>query len=174
MHTISRILVPVDFSPCSRAALDYAAFLGKRFGASIDVLHVWGPPRQLWYPWYTVGPVQDWLSSFERTEAGNEMKSLLWHLENNLDITVRGRLESGDPRSTILSVAAEDHYDLIVMGTHGRTGLSHLLLGSIAEGVVQRAPCPVLTIRTPDHVLQPQEAEKQPDERPRVAADDGR
>ena len=146
MFTLNRILVPVDFSPCSRAALDYAAFLGERFGAAIDVLHVWQPPRSVWEPLYTMEVSHHRLAHFESTEAGREMKEFLAHLEDQTHIKVRGRLETGDPYKTILGVAVEDSYDLIVMGTQGRTGMSHLLLGSLAEAVVRRAPCPVLTI----------------------------
>jgi universal stress protein A len=147
MYTVGKILVPVDFSACSRAALDYAAFLAARFGASIDVLHIWSPPRAAWGPPYPISVDHDRLVLFERTEAGRKMKEFLAHLEEEGGLQVRGRIESGDAYATILNVAAGDDYDLIVMGTHGRTGMTHLLLGSIAESVVRRAPCPVATIR---------------------------
>jgi nucleotide-binding universal stress UspA family protein len=65
----------------------------------------------------------------------------------HLGVSVRGRLGSGDAANAILRMAEHESYDLIVMGTHGRTGLSHLVMGSVAEKVVARAPCPVLTIR---------------------------
>jgi nucleotide-binding universal stress UspA family protein len=146
MYTLRRILVPVDFSPCSRAALDYAAFLGTHFGAAIDVLYVWQPPRSIWEPLYPIEATQPALAAFESTDAGQQMKEFLAHLDGRAGIRVRGRLETGDPYETILGVAVDDAYDLIVMGTHGRTGMSHLLLGSLAEAVVRRAPCPVLTV----------------------------
>jgi nucleotide-binding universal stress UspA family protein len=155
MYTISRILVPVDFSPCSRAALDYGAFLGARFGAAIDVLHVWQPPRSIWEPLYPMDVAQHRLVRFESTDAGQQMKEFLAHLEGQGNLKVRGRLESGDPYETILGVAIDEAYDLIVMGTHGRTGMSHLLLGSLAEAVVRRAPCPVLTIHRADPPRRP-------------------
>jgi nucleotide-binding universal stress UspA family protein len=146
MESISRILVPVDFSQCSLAASDWAALLAKRFGATVDVLHVWNPQSySTWAPYYPVG-VDDRLFEFERDEAGGAMKQILAHLEES-DLTVHGRLNDGDPLKTILRIAAEGDYDLIVMGTHGQTGMTHRLLGGLAEAVVRRASCPVLTIR---------------------------
>jgi nucleotide-binding universal stress UspA family protein len=147
MPTIRRILVPVDFSACSRAALDYAAFLGERFGAAIDVLHVWEPPGYVGpevminVPGRTGLP----LVEFARTEAGREMEKFLAALEERKIVEVNGRLETGMPVNMILSAAADRDYDLIVMGTHGRTGF----MGSVTERVVRRAPCPVLTLRAP-------------------------
>jgi nucleotide-binding universal stress UspA family protein len=160
MFDLRRILVPVDFSECSMAALEYALFLSRRFQASVDLLHVWQPPRPVWtisYP-YDVG--HECLAIFEQTEAGRQMKEFLARAERETP-RVRGRLESGDPYRTILEVAEGDGYDLLVMGTHGRTGMSHLLLGSLAEAVVRRAPCPVMTIRAHGHVPRPDETRAQ-------------
>ncbi len=75
------------------------------------------------------------------------MGTFLNELEHDGSLEARGRLESGDACDTILSVASDDDYDLIIMGTHGRTGLSHLFLGSVAERIVRRSTCPVMTIR---------------------------
>jgi universal stress protein A len=153
MQTLDQILVPVDFSACSRAALDYAAFLANGRDATIDVLHIWGPMQSAWDP---PDAEQDPLVVFERTEAGNQMKKFLARLEDEgIGLQIRGRLESGDPCATILRVAAENDYDLIVMGTHGvHTDLTSLILESVAESVVRRAPCPVVTIRAPDPLLE--------------------
>ncbi|HJZ87263.1 MAG TPA: universal stress protein [Polyangia bacterium] len=155
MPDLNKILVPVDFSACSRAALDYAAFLGGRFTASIDVLHVWQPPHVVGGAEmlvYAEGQPQRTLAEFARTHAGKEMEEFLATIENR-GLKVRGRLETGDPYVTILRVAADEKYDLIVMGTHGRTGLQHLLMGSVAEKVVRRSSCPVLTIRIPEQAV---------------------
>jgi nucleotide-binding universal stress UspA family protein len=146
---VQRILVPVDFSECSWAALEYARYFARCYQATVHVLHVWETPPYV-DPGTTVdvpGRTQT-LAEFLRSPAGNEMKRLLDALEDAGSGEVFCRLESGDPCDTIVSVAHED-YDLVVMGTHGRTGLTHLLLGSIAERVVRRAPCPVLTVRPP-------------------------
>jgi nucleotide-binding universal stress UspA family protein len=148
---VQRILAPTDFSDCSRAALEWAARLARRFGAGVDVLHAWRPPSHDWTPY---APAIDYhhLELFERTEAGSAMKRLLADLERE-DVPANGRLVSGDPLKTILRFAASGEYQLIVMGTHGRTGMSHLLSGSIAEAVVRRSPCPVLTVRSHEHAL---------------------
>jgi len=147
MREIRRILVPVDFSECSRAALEDAAVLAERFGASIDVLHVWNTPHY-------VGP--EFLIR-EPGEAGHPLEeAAISQAETEMDEFLSGvpqrerfrvRLESGKPHETIVKLAADERYDVIVMGTHGSSGLPHVLMGSVAEKVVRNAPCPVMTIR---------------------------
>ena len=151
MFGAAKILVPTDFSACSRLALDYAMFFGRHCGSQIDVLHIWEPPRYV-IPEVTVqlpGEVRRSLADFARAEAGKEMDGLLAGLTVPGNVAVRGRLESGDPTEIIVELAAKESFELVVMGTHGRTGLSHVFLGSVAEKVVRRAGCPVLTIRQP-------------------------
>jgi nucleotide-binding universal stress UspA family protein len=162
MYAIARILVPVDFSPCSRAALDYAAFLGERFGAAIDVLHVWATYPVAWDPPSLIAAGYTPLVDFERSDAGRQMKAFLGHLEHRIRSPVRGRLDRGAPVDRILAAAAEG-YDLVVMGTHGRTGVAHLLFGSVAEAVVRRAPCPVVTIHDLSHPTRPTAAAPEDD-----------
>lgn len=161
MFQLGKILVPVDFSPCSKAALQYAVFLAKGFGSEVEVLHVWEPPRYV-IPEVTVqmpGEPQRTLREFARSEAGKEMEAFLSDFEGEGEPKVSGRLTSGDPTQAILELVETGQYDLIAMGTHGRTGLSHLFLGSVAEKVVRRATCPVLTIRSPERASQAQEAQ---------------
>lgn len=151
MFGAAKILVPMDFSACSRLALDYAVFFARHFGSQIDVLHVWEPPRYV-IPEVTVqlpGEIRQSLADFARVEAGKEMDQLLSGVVVPSNVQLRGRLESGDPTETVVELAAKEAFDLVVMGTHGRTGLSHVFLGSVAEKVVRRAACPVLTIRQP-------------------------
>lgn len=149
---IRRILVPVDFSPCSRSALEYAAMLATRFGASIDVLHVWEPPAYV--PIDTAlatigtGPPQT-LVQIAHAEATEDLQALISRLGKPEGGEVGGRIASGDPVDVIVKTASSVPYDLIVMGTHGRSGVRHLLMGSVAERVLRRAPCPVLTFRDP-------------------------
>ncbi|MBK8480859.1 MAG: universal stress protein [Proteobacteria bacterium] len=149
MFRAAKILVPTDFSACSRLALDYALFFAEHLGSQIDLLHVWEPPRYV-IPEVTVqlpGEVRQSLASFARAAAGKEMNELLALLAAPDHVQVRGRLESGDPTETVVELAAREGFELVVMGTHGRTGLSHVFLGSVAEKIVRRASCPVLTIR---------------------------
>jgi universal stress protein A len=147
MLNISRILTPVDYSPCSRAALEHALFFATRFGAKIDVLHVWDVPPSVRADTLVVsdGAEQSMQNVLSRG-ANKEMTQFLADLSAENRARVAIRVEHGDPVPTILEVA-RDGYDLVVMGTHGRTGLSHLLMGSVAEKVVRQAPCPVLTVR---------------------------
>ena len=141
---LRRILVPVDFSPCSQAALEYAAYFASCFGAAINLLHVWQGLR-------VADAREDTdryatpLSRFAHCEAGHEMEAFLALLERRGLQRCQGRLECGPPADTIMDVATLDGYDLIVMGTHGR-GRHRFFTGSVAEKVVRGAPCPVLTV----------------------------
>src|SRR5262245_21034357 len=151
MRDIQRILVPVDFSSCSLAAVDYAAFLASALGATIDVMHAWHPPYEIGSLLHasTHGPEADrreTLAEFMQTQAGQDLKHVLARLEAR-GLDVQGRLEAGNPRRAIVDAAGTGGYDLIVMGTHGRTGLAHVVMGSVAEWVVRHCTVPVLTVR---------------------------
>lgn len=147
MPQIQRILVPVDFSEPSKQALDYALFIAQRFDAPIDVLHVWKMSEYAGDDMVvlTRSEPELTLSTYLRSHADQLLTNFLNGLPHGKRL-----LEEGDPASTIARVAKEGNYDLVVMGTHGRTGLSHLMMGSVAEKVVRMAPCPVLTYRVPD------------------------
>ena len=137
---LTRILVPTDFSPPSEAALAYARALGATFGAPLHLLHV-ATERVL--PPYAAG------------DAGEAGAAALRDLRTRLSPDDRRRgvvghvVESPDPAAEIAQYAAANGSDLIVMGTHGRGGLAHLFMGSVAEKVVRTAPCPVLTVHRP-------------------------
>jgi universal stress protein A len=141
MVRLSRILVPVDFSAPSDAAVDEAFFIAKRFTATVDLMHVWRPA-----PSPDEDPPTAALSSFARSDVGHEMRRYLERAESE-GVTARGRLAYGDPETLILECA--DGYDLIVMGTRGRSGVAHVLRPSVAEHVVRKANVPVLTIHAP-------------------------
>jgi len=148
MKNVKSILVPVDFSEASRAALAYAAELAARFGAKLELLHVWDVPPYI-PPEAMVGiPGSDArsLGQLARDHAREEMARLIADSGGTLPIA-ETLLESGDPARVIVDLAERRGSDLIVIGTHGRTGFSHLLLGSVAEKVVRRATRPVLTVR---------------------------
>lgn len=150
MADVRKILVPVDFSPCSEAALAQAVELSERyFGAAVDVLHVWELPRTLVGDNLTIvsGGTHRSLEEHARIQVMKEMEEFLAGVESRKSVQIRRLHEPGDPVRTILEVARKGDYDLIVLGTHGRTGMAHDYLGSIAEKVVRRAPCPVLTFR---------------------------
>ncbi len=145
---ITRILAPIDFSPSARAALEYAAYLAGKFGASLDVMHVWEPPGYVGPDTLALLPISAGQPGWDQTrgEVSREVEQFLAKAgarPKNLSV----RVEAGEPSDTILHVARETGVDLIVMGTHGRTGLSRLLIGSVAEAVLRRSTCPVTTIR---------------------------
>lgn len=149
MFAPKRILVPTDFSAGSRAALDHAAGLAERFGATVVALHVWQPPALMRADDAVSlgGQSYQTLADLARTRVASEMDAFLAPLAENDGLWFRRQIAMGDPGNTILSVADEGEFDLIVMGTHGRTGLKRVILGSVAEKVTRRASCPVLTIR---------------------------
>jgi len=139
---IERILVPVDFSSCSEAALAYAAGLARKVGARVDVLHAWEAPA---IPADLPLPVEEF-----QTGARREAERLLDDLvarHRAADEPVRAHLAAGSAVPTILGQLAIGEHDLIVIGTHGRRGLVRAVLGSVAEEVLRRAPCPVLCVR---------------------------
>lgn len=146
MIDLKRILVPVDFSKHSHNALRYAVAFADALGAELHLLHVVQEPAS-----YTrmYVPPEDWLTE-ERDAARRELEKLPGD-EVKANVAVLREVRSGSPLVEIIQYAKEADIDLIVMGTHGRTGLAHLLLGSVAENVVRQAPCPVLTVRNPEH-----------------------
>lgn len=159
MNSIDRILVPVDFSACSQAACEHAAFLAARFGAVIELLHVWDMPTfgggVLPELGIGLGTTEDTsLADAVESRAMKAMESSVAAMERRGVSGVRRRLEMGDAASVIAKVAAEGRFSMIVMGTHGRRGFSRLLMGSVAEKVVRSAPCPVLTVRIPEEAAE--------------------
>lgn len=142
MIVLKDVLVATDFSPPSDSALTYGRALARAFGATLHVLHVTS-------------------NSFMRPTAADPYAikaAILQTLEDRLTAEDRTRLRarpvletSDHPGDAITEYAKSASIDLIVMGTKGRSGLSHLLVGSVAERVVRNAPCPVLTVRQPEH-----------------------
>ncbi len=146
MEGFKKILCPVDYSVCSKEALKYAAFLAQRDKAKLYLIHVidirmYGHEAPL---------------SFEMPRPSEEtLKKVREDLANTILKETRAKLEietmvtMGIPAVEIINAAKEKGIDLIVMGTHGRTGIAHVVIGSVAENVVRKAPCPVLTVRHP-------------------------
>ena len=132
---IRRILFPTDFSAASSAAFGYAERLAAATGADLLVLHVFGLPDV----WGTGGRTHD---------VDEQTKRKLREIKSSLaGVNVEHIAHGGPPGEVICWVAQQRECDQIVMGTHGHTGLAHLLLGSVAEYVVRHARCPVLTVR---------------------------
>jgi nucleotide-binding universal stress UspA family protein len=142
MSHIQRILVPVDGSSPSIAALDQAVELAEDLGARIEVLNVNAPDQ------FSVGSSRS-SAEMERQRTARRMEEAIQAASSRLADRVTRRVESGETVQKITEVASQG-IDLVVIGTHGRSGRLHSLLGSVAESVVRNAPCPVLTVRRPD------------------------
>lgn len=145
---VHRMLVPVDFSACSRAALEYALQLAEPLGAPIEVLHVWEAPFYKGAE-HTVAPGHPGhaLPEVLMDESRAELEAFTSAIAGERKVT--RTLVAGAPAKVILE--ATERCDLLVMGRHGRTGISHLLFGSITEAVFQRVRCPILIVRRADH-----------------------
>ena len=145
MIPIKNILVPTDFSEPADAALSYARTMAAEFGSRLHLLHVVPEPNLL--PWgseLSTVPFADLLTQTEMAarERLTDIAAGLTELPEK--VTVEARI--GTPVDRVLSYIDEHHIDLVVMGTHGRGLVGHLLLGSVAERVVRRSPVPVLTV----------------------------
>jgi len=145
MPHVGKVLVPVDFSEHSDRALKYATGLAKSFGATLHLVHVY-PASAYVAPPLLPGPVV--VGQF-RDQSQKAFDEFLERARRENEVEIVGTLLEGVPHVEILRMADEVHADLIVMGTHGRTGLEHLLLGSIAERVVRNSEVPVITVPRP-------------------------
>lgn len=148
--TLTRILVPIDFSEASAAALKYALPLAASFGAEVHLLHVLDLAAGQYFAAEMAMVPSPAIEAEAVARAEAELAALLTRDEI---ATYRARLVTlrGVPFASIVSYARERRIDLIVMGTHGRGAVAHLLIGSVAENVVRKAPCPVLTIPLRGH-----------------------
>ena len=151
MIAIKNVLVATDFSAPSDTALNYARAMARSFGAKLHVLHVFEPL---------------WITSADVVGGGVALATMIQGLEDTarkqLDeaVTDQDRRELGavsemvtseSPAREIANYAGGHKVDLVVIGTHGRSGISRMLIGSVAEKVVRLAPCPVLTVHHPEH-----------------------
>jgi nucleotide-binding universal stress UspA family protein len=149
MIVLKRILVPTDFSEASAVALRYGQALTERFGASLHLLHVIedrfipGPAAEGYMP------LPGYFEEMERN-AREQLDKMLRAAEvEKRQATLFTK--RGSPFLEIVRYAKSQDIDVIVMGTHGRGPIAHMLMGSVAEKVVRKAPCPVLTVRHPEH-----------------------
>ena len=141
MLAVRTILHPTDFSERSQDALGLACALARDYGARLIILHVAEVPTVA-YGEGVVAPNPEEL----RAAAQEQLDGLQMPHAN---VRAERRLAQGDAVTEILRVAREANADLIILGTHGRTGLARLLMGSVAEQVVRKAACPVLTVKAP-------------------------
>ena len=146
--TLAEILIPVDFSEASLEGLEYAIQLGESFGAELIVLFVVEPLYQA----ADMGLLLE-----EHQRLGREDLRQLGLRLTDRSVKFRAVLRTGRPHQVIIDEARKQHVDMIVMATHGRSGISHLIMGSVAEKVVSAAGCPVLTVRPnkPARTLRP-------------------
>ena len=150
MIHLNKILVPTDFSEFSKHALKYGCEFAAKFESDLHLLHVLQdlvamvPEPGLAFP-PPGNYIQDLKDDADR--ALQDLPGPLWKGGGSLKRTTR----EGPPFLEIVRYAKDNDIDLIVLGTHGHSGLAHLLLGSVAEKVVRKAPCPVLSVRNPEH-----------------------
>lgn len=144
------ILVAADFSGCSEDAFQLARSLARDYGARLVVVHIATPP-----PLVTPGELEKALQRPDGYRADLERRLRSVYAADTSE-HIEYRVGAGDPAAEILHLAVELRSDLLVMGTHGRTGVGRLLMGSVAEKVVRQASCPVVTLRaSADHLSSP-------------------
>jgi nucleotide-binding universal stress UspA family protein len=150
MKPFTKILVPIDFSAHAQQALHIAADVSARYDASVTIVHVYQPVALTLpegFMLYTPKQLADLMSEFSK---------LLDRAKQDAEAAGARRVETsqlqGGVATEITEFARAKGFDLIVMGTHGRTGLRHVALGSVAERVLRMAPCPVLTVKAAEPV----------------------
>lgn len=150
MIKLKKILCPIDFSECSIYALSYAIDLSTKERASLYLMHVIETH---------ISDMGDILKQIDLLLDDKQIDNLRMRLTNLIPDNIRTNIhiqpivEKGIPSVEIIKTAKDNQIDIIIMGTHGRTGLEHILIGSVAERVIRSAPCPVLSIRLPKQVF---------------------
>jgi len=144
------ICCPIDFSDASRAAMEVAADLARRFGARLTLLHAYPVPGYT-FPDGSVVASPRMLQELAE-QAARHLAEWQQQAQRLGAPAVDIHTAVGEPAAEIVAWAKEQKLDLLVLGTHGRTGLEHALMGSVAERVVRRARCPVLTVHPPHPV----------------------
>jgi nucleotide-binding universal stress UspA family protein len=151
MIAIKNILVATDFGEASDSALNYGRELAGRFGAKLHVLHVAQNFYVTTFGAETYAAVVPEMQEEIITAAKKRLDEAVLDSDHSGPATKPVVMTSSSPAYAIVDYAGENGIDLIVMGTHGRGTLAHLVMGSVAERVVRLAPCPVLTVRNPEH-----------------------
>ncbi|MCX8085014.1 MAG: universal stress protein [Calditerrivibrio sp.] len=146
MINIKKILVPTDFSETSKYAMQYAIEFAKNFGAELRIVHVIFDESQIVAFYLPQVTFQNLDQELEES-AKKQMDEFLAHFPELKEVTYDVKMLKGTAFVEIISEAKDMKADLIIIGTHGRTGLEHVLFGSTAEKVVRKSPCPVLTVK---------------------------
>lgn len=150
MLTLNTVLVPTDFSDASESALRFGKAMAEKFGASLHVVHVMEDLlAHAWAAEVYVSSMPQLRDEIEK-ESRQRLGTLLTDDERKT-LRAETALLAGNPFLEIIRYAKAQNVDLIVMGTHGRGPIAHMLLGSVAEKVVRKSPCPVLTVREAQH-----------------------
>lgn len=144
MVNLTNILFPTDFSSFADHALRYAVAMAQEFNATLYMLYV----EEL-LPYVPHDPERKFPNADAVAQKAD--KAMISAVGTEVPINVKRFIARGFPADEIVSFAKNNGIDLIIMSTHGRTGLKHVLLGSTTEKVVRKAPCPVLSIRHPEH-----------------------
>ncbi|QQS37835.1 MAG: universal stress protein [Ignavibacteriales bacterium] len=142
-----KILVPIDFSDYSKSSLRYAVNFAKQFNAGIILVYVVEPI--IYPPDFSMGQIAIPTTGLEMDKRAVEELEKLAETEIPKDLVKKTLVKTGKPFYEIIDTAKEEDVDLIIISTHGHTGVEHILFGSTAEKVVRKAPCPVLTLREP-------------------------
>jgi nucleotide-binding universal stress UspA family protein len=140
-----RILAPTDFSDCAEEAWSVAQRTAQALGSEVVLVHVFVEPPVYGDPgeagWTVMLDAEQWVTGELDRWAAEATKR---------EIPVRTVVRRGSAATEIVAVAAEEHADLVIIGTHGRGGVTRALLGSVADRVIRTVPCPVLTVRKPE------------------------
>jgi universal stress protein A len=145
---LNTILVPVDFSEHSKAAFEYAQELALAFNASLELVYVWDQPPYLGGTQLMLsapGQTAQTIAEYTKQKIQENLDQFKASLPLNPTLNFKMRYEIGEIATKLIEAATS--VDLVVMGTHGRSGISHFLLGSVAEKVIRGASCPVLTLK---------------------------
>lgn len=145
--SIRSILVPTDFSAASQRAVDYACVIAAGLGASVHLVHVLDRLLSPHVAWAAPGAEAAAFRDRLYGEARSKLAAISTPFEK-IRVPATTEVRGGAPASEIIKAAVDYGANLIVMATHGRTGLSHLVVGSVAEDVIRHASCPVLAVRT--------------------------
>ena len=144
---IKKVLVPIDFSDYSKSALKYAVNFCRKFDAEIILIYVIEPV--IYPPDFSMGQIAIPSVNAEWDERAKQELEKLAKSDITKDARIKTMIKTGKPFIEIIETAAELDVDLIIIATHGHSGVEHILFGSTAEKVVRKAPCPVLTLREP-------------------------